>query len=123
MFGHDPQQFIPHSEIVCIRYADRLGVRSYVNRQILRGTVPELIDKAAEFLKLYIQVGAEIVGFTRIDTPEYPLEALREAVVNLSAPAARASAHSRARQHHEQRVLRRDGSFGQDGVARVARDG
>lgn len=82
MFGRDPQWFIPQSEVVCIRYADRLGVRKYVNRLNLTGTLPEVIDKAAEFLKLYIQVGAEIVEFKRIDKPEYPLEALREAVVN-----------------------------------------
>jgi ATP-dependent DNA helicase RecG len=82
MFGRDPQWFIPQSEVVCIRYADRLGVRKYVNRLNITGTLPELIDKAAEFLKLYVQVGAEIVEFKRIDMPEYPLEALREAVVN-----------------------------------------
>ena len=82
MFGRDPQWLLPQSEVVCIRYADRLGVRKYVNRQNLTGTLPELIDKSAEFLKLYIQIGAEIVGFQRIDRPEYPLEALREAVVN-----------------------------------------
>jgi ATP-dependent DNA helicase RecG len=82
MFGRDPQLFIPQSEVVCIRYGDRLGVGKYVNRQNLTGTLPELIDKTAEFLKLYIQVGAEIVEFKRIDKPEYPLEALREAVVN-----------------------------------------
>ena len=46
------------------------------------GTLPDIIDQAARFLKLYIRVGAEIVEFKRIDMPEYPLEALREAVVN-----------------------------------------
>jgi ATP-dependent DNA helicase RecG len=65
-----------------VRYADRLGVRRYQNRQNITGTLPELIDRTAAFLSQYIQVGAEIVGFTRIDRPEYPLEALREAVVN-----------------------------------------
>jgi ATP-dependent DNA helicase RecG len=69
---------------VCIRYGDWLGVRKNVKRQNLTGTLPELIiiNKAAEFLKLYIQVGAEIIAFKRIDKPDYPLEALREAVVN-----------------------------------------
>jgi ATP-dependent DNA helicase RecG len=82
LFGYEPQFFIPHSEVVCIRYADHLGVRSYVDRKNLVGTIPEVIDQAADFIKLHTKVGAEIVGFKRIDTPEYPLEALREAVVN-----------------------------------------
>lgn len=82
MFGHHPQFYIPHSEVVCVRYADNLGVRTYVDRKNLVGTVSELINQAADFLKLNTRVGAEIIGFKRIDKPEYPLEALREAVVN-----------------------------------------
>lgn len=82
MFGRNPQRYIPHSEVVCIRYRDRLGVGEYLHRQNLTGTLPELIDGAADFLKRYIQISAEIVEFKRIDKPEYPLEALREAVVN-----------------------------------------
>ena len=82
MFGYDPQLQIPQSEIVCIRYADRLGVGKYVDRKNILGNLPELIDKTADFLELHTRVGAEIHGFKREDLPEYPIEALREAVVN-----------------------------------------
>src|SRR6266496_4758633 len=82
MFGYDPQLQIPQSEVVCIRYADRLGVGKYVDRKNILGNLPELIDKTADFLKLHTQIGGEIRGFKRIDLPEYPIEALREAVVN-----------------------------------------
>jgi len=57
-------------------------VRSYIDRKNFSGTLPELIDQAASFLKQYIRVGATIRGFRREDEPEYPYEALREAVVN-----------------------------------------
>jgi len=82
MFGYDPQLQIPQSEVVCIKYADTLGVRSYVDRRNLRGTLPELVIQTSLFLKQFIRVGATIRGFFREDEPEYPYEALREAVVN-----------------------------------------
>lgn len=85
MFGRAPQWRIPHSEIVCVRYADTIGVRKYENRKILTGTLTELIDQAGEFIRQYLVVGGEIIGFKRVDLPEYPFEALREAVANAVA--------------------------------------
>jgi len=82
LFAYDPQLQIPQSEVVCIRYADRLGVGKYVDRKNFLGNLPEVIDKVADFLELHTRVGAEIRGFKREDLPEYPIEALREAVVN-----------------------------------------
>jgi ATP-dependent DNA helicase RecG len=82
MFGLDPQLPLPQSEVVCIHFADTLGVRSCIDRKNFLGTLPSLIDQTASFLKQYIRVGATIRGFRREDEPEYPFEALREAVVN-----------------------------------------
>ena len=82
MFGYDPQLPLSQSEVVCIKYNDTLGVRSYVDRKNFLGTLPELIDHASSFLRQYIRVGATIRGFYREDEPEYPYEAIREAVVN-----------------------------------------
>lgn len=81
-FGYDPQQSMPQSEVVCVIYRDELGVGGYIDRKIIRGTLQELIDEIETYLTKYIAVGAEIVGWKRIDLPEYPIEALREAVVN-----------------------------------------
>lgn len=82
MFGIDPQWHLPQTEIVCAHYNDDLGIETFTDRQILRGTATELIDGAARYLMMAMNVSATIVGFTRVDKPEYPLEALREAVVN-----------------------------------------
>ena len=82
MFAYDPQLYLPQSEVVCIRYADSLGVGKYIDRKNLFGNVVELIDKATDFLNIHSKVGAEIRGFRRADIPDYPMEALREAVVN-----------------------------------------
>ena len=82
LFGHNPQFHIPQSEIVCVRYDDALGAGAYRNRKILNGTLTEMIDQAADFVRQSMLMGAEIIGFKRVDLPEYPLEALREAIVN-----------------------------------------
>jgi len=82
LFGHAPQDFILHAEVVCVLFGDELGLRRYLDRRILHGTVPEQIDQAEEFLKRHMRVGARTEGFHRVDEPDYPLEALREAVVN-----------------------------------------
>jgi predicted HTH transcriptional regulator len=81
-FGSDPQLYLMQSEVVCVLFHDELGVGGYVDRKIIRGTMKELIDGTEEFLHKYVAVGAKIEGWKRIDLPEYPLEALREAVVN-----------------------------------------
>src|SRR2546423_1032147 len=78
MFGSGPQFHIPQSEVVRIRYADRLGAGRYVDRKNLVGNTPALIDQVADFLTLHTLMGAQIHGFKRLDRPEYPMEALRE---------------------------------------------
>lgn len=67
---------------MCVKYADPMGVRRYIDRKNFRGTLPELIDQASRFIAQYTRVGATIRGFYREGEPEYPHEALREAVVN-----------------------------------------
>lgn len=81
-FGHDPQQHILQSDVVCVLYRDELGLGGYADRKNITGTLQELIDGTEDFLNKYIAVGAKIEGWKRIDLPEYPIEALREAVVN-----------------------------------------
>lgn len=81
-FGRDPQQHIIQSEVVCVLYRDEFGIGGYADRKIIRGTLRELIDETEAFLNKYMAVGAKIEGWKRIDLPEYPFEAFREAVVN-----------------------------------------
>jgi ATP-dependent DNA helicase RecG len=81
-FGHDPQQHIIQSEVVCVLYRDASGVGGYADRKIITGTIQELIDETEAFLAQHMPVEGRIEGWKRIDLPDYPLEALREAVVN-----------------------------------------
>lgn len=81
-FGRDPQRHIIQSEVVCVLYRDALGVGGYVDRKIITGTVQEQIDETEVFLNKHMPVGARIEEWKRIDLSDYPIEALREAVVN-----------------------------------------
>jgi len=82
LFGIAPQQFLIQTEVVCVLYRDTLGMRRYADRRILRGTITQQIDQAEAFFKQYVPVAGYMEGFHRRDEPDYPLEALREAVVN-----------------------------------------
>jgi len=81
-FGANPQRSLPHSEVVCILFRNELGVGGYLDRKIVTGPLQTLVDETELFLQKSMTIGARIEGWKRIDLPEYPLEALREAVVN-----------------------------------------
>lgn len=81
-FGYEPQRHILQSDVVCVLFRDEQGVGGYIDRRNVTGTIQELIDEAEAFLNRYVAVGARIEGWKRIDLPEYPIEALREALVN-----------------------------------------
>ncbi len=82
LFGAHPQDFLLQAEVVCILFPDTLGLRRFADRRIIHGTIAEQIDRAAAFFAQHIPVAARMAGFHRVDEPDYPLEALREAVVN-----------------------------------------
>lgn len=82
LFGREPQEFLLQAEVTCVLFGDKLGVRRYLDRRILRGRIMQQVDQAEEFFIKHMSVAASTVGFRRVDEPEYPLEALREAIVN-----------------------------------------
>ena len=81
-FGHTPQAFVPQSEVVCVIFGDDVGVRRYIDRKIVTGTIQDIIDQAEVFIERQVAVAADIVGWKRIDVPRYSIESLREAMVN-----------------------------------------
>ena len=81
LFAKNPQSLIPHSEILCVRFrgTNRL---EYLSRKDIQGTVTDLIDQSESFVLEHMRTGGKVVGFKRRDIPEYPMEAVREAIVN-----------------------------------------
>ncbi|HMA35972.1 MAG TPA: helix-turn-helix domain-containing protein [Chloroflexia bacterium] len=81
-FGREPQRLLPQTEVFCVLFRDATGTGGYLDRKNLRGPIPELIDAAERFIEASMLTGARIEGWKRVDLPEYPLKAVREAITN-----------------------------------------
>jgi len=81
LFAEEPQRWLPQSEVTCVRFKGS-DVLTYLDRQDLRGPLPEMALAAERFVYRNTRTGHRVVGFEGIDYPEYPREAVREALVN-----------------------------------------
>ncbi|MEK6845873.1 MAG: RNA-binding domain-containing protein, partial [Nanoarchaeota archaeon] len=81
LFGRNPQKYLLHSEARCARFKGTEPVE-FIDMKVFGGTLLEMRDNAVEFVKEHIKMGAKVVGTERIETWEYPLEAVREAITN-----------------------------------------
>ena len=90
LFGLYPQAYYPQLSIVatCIPGHEMGDVDSAGNRftdsRRIEGTIPDMLDGALAFVQKNMRVSTKIDGDTgrRIDTPQYPMDAVREAIMN-----------------------------------------
>lgn len=81
-FAQNPQNFLPFSTIRLVHFKDS-EMREYLDAQTFSGTLPEIVEQVYQYLAKNIKtLGGWMVGFKRMDFREYPLEALREAIIN-----------------------------------------
>ncbi len=80
-FGHDPQRFFPYHVIRAMAFADNTAAR-ILDRKDIGGTIPEMIENTLTFVEKNTRHPARFEGAQRVDSNEYPLEAIREAVAN-----------------------------------------
>ncbi len=85
VFGRDPQSRMYQSRLSAVRWAGDVTGETISDRQEITGRLPQLIDQAESFLRRNIIQSAQIEGFKREDRLQYPIEALREVVVNAVA--------------------------------------
>ncbi len=97
LFGHNPNRWLPQAGVTAVAYQGT--ERDYAAREDerLRGPITPLVDAASEivergvvdqaidFVNRNIGHAAELDGARRQDQTDYPLEAVREAVVNAVA--------------------------------------
>jgi ATP-dependent DNA helicase RecG len=85
LFGKRPQDRLYHSRLSAVRFVGKQAGEDIADRQEILGRLPQLIGQAEAFLARNTRLAAHIQGFQREDFPEYPREALREAVVSAIA--------------------------------------
>ncbi|WP_229072019.1 ATP-binding protein [Actinoplanes sp. DH11] len=83
-FGQFPQQFFPQLMVsVVVHSPDPSSGTRFLDNQTVRGPIPEMVETTLAMLRRNLAVRAVISEYgSRVDEVEYPLEAVREAVVN-----------------------------------------
>jgi ATP-dependent DNA helicase RecG len=84
LFGRHPQQWLPSATIMAARFPGIAFSDEFIKQEI-RGSLPDQLRQAENFVRDHLRSVARLVGLTRLDTPEYPLEAVRELLVNAVA--------------------------------------
>ena len=88
LLGRNPQQFFPQTGVVVVRFhgdSMREAVVSserYARRVEINGPAARIVERTWQVLFDEIHQTAELQGLERTEHYEYPLEAVREAVVN-----------------------------------------
>jgi ATP-dependent DNA helicase RecG len=83
LFGKRPQKFLLSSEIRCARFKGTEPLH-FIDMKVIEGNIIDQVLAAMEFIQRHISMAAEIVPtqLERLERWEYPLDALREAIIN-----------------------------------------
>jgi ATP-dependent DNA helicase RecG len=90
LFGLYPQAFYPQLSIIatCVP-AEKMGIldsdgNRFTDTKRIEGTLPDILDGALAFVRANMRTATKIDKKTgeRIDIPQYPMDAVREAILN-----------------------------------------
>ncbi len=84
LFAKEPQIAFPSAEILLARYMGKQMDDEFV-RETARGPLAVQIQRAEAFIVANMRKGSRIDGMQRADRSEYPMPAVREAIVNAVA--------------------------------------
>jgi ATP-dependent DNA helicase RecG len=84
LFGREPQRWVRSAQILVARYAGTAMGDSFVKEEV-RGTLPEQIRRAEAFVTSNMRRGVRLLGLERVEETEYPVDVIREAIVNAVA--------------------------------------
>jgi ATP-dependent DNA helicase RecG len=88
LFGRNPEHFLPQVGVVIVRFKGTslreaaTSSERYSRRVEINGPAPRLVEKTWEVLFEETHLQSYLKGLERQERYEYPLEAVREAVVN-----------------------------------------
>jgi ATP-dependent DNA helicase RecG len=82
LFANNPQEFFPQAQLKCARFAGTTSVK-FIDESTFEGNVLSQLDNAQKFIARNTHQEIRITGRPERDiVPEYPVEAVREALVN-----------------------------------------
>ena len=83
LFAKDVERFV-HGHLLVVRFAGREMSDAFVREEI-RDTLPEQVQRAESAVLANLRTGARIDALQRKERLEYPVKAVREAIVNAVA--------------------------------------
>jgi len=83
-FGKDPSEYIPQSEIRIARFKGFTRTE-FVDSKEIKAPIYKMLDEVELFFRRNTRLASKIVEFKRVEIPEYPYEAIREAAINAIA--------------------------------------
>jgi ATP-dependent DNA helicase RecG len=84
LFGYYPQQWLPNATLLAGRFPGVVLSDTYI-KQDITGTIPEQLQQAMIFISANLRNLVRLVGLQHQETLEYPIEAVRELLVNAMA--------------------------------------
>jgi ATP-dependent DNA helicase RecG len=84
LFGKHPQQWLPAATTLAACFSGVTLADRYITQDI-SGTLPDQLRQIETFTRQNIRSVMHLVGFTHQESAEYPLEAVRELLVNAIA--------------------------------------
>lgn len=81
LFGKTRARLFPSATIRCARFLGK-DTAKFLDQTEIDEYLPKAVEGAVDFIERHTQQGIEIGRVRRRDVPEYPVEAVREAVIN-----------------------------------------
>ena len=85
LLGKDPSAVFPHCRISADAYRGTELAGEPSDQEDIRGPMPAVVERVVEFIDRNTRHPMRVVGLNRVRLDEYPVEAVREAVVNALA--------------------------------------
>ena len=84
LFGRYPQQWLPNATILAGKFPGLTLADVYIKQEIT-GTLPDQLRQAEAFVHSNLKSVVRLAGLTHQEVPEYPIDAIRELLVNAVA--------------------------------------
>ncbi|WP_434452080.1 ATP-binding protein [Lentzea sp. E54] len=81
-FGSYPQQHFPQLTVSVVVYSGNENGPRFDDNPVIRGPIPELVSETMSVLRRHMRVRTHVDASGRREQLDYPMEAVREAVVN-----------------------------------------